>query len=296
MFVQINQNLYICVLFDVSFNVVKKVTKNCFFYLKKLKLINLSHNHILELQTSSFHNISSFLEINLENNLLSTLKNNVFTNINKIVVLKLCNNLIQNIHRDTIYTINYQLCCIKPPNTVCTCQKHWFQTCSKLISSFFLKCIFMFITTCIIMVSSMSYVVTIVKIFDSYKISKLCRKGRGVVHDIIMCSLNINSFVFGFYFIIIVCTDYFYGDSFVVNDIKWKKSTSCFLSFLFILNFSFLEPLLITFLSFCRFMVVKYPFGRNLRKNMFSVTWTVAIISLTTIVSICTAFMIKLFL
>ena len=60
-------------LFDVSFNMVKKVTKNCFFYLKKLKLINLSHNHILELQTSSFNNISSFLEINLESNFLCLL-------------------------------------------------------------------------------------------------------------------------------------------------------------------------------------------------------------------------------
>ena len=60
-------------LFDVSVNMVKKVTKNCFFHLKKLKLINLSHNHILELQTSSFNNISSFLEINFESNFLCLL-------------------------------------------------------------------------------------------------------------------------------------------------------------------------------------------------------------------------------
>ena len=254
---------------DVSFNLVEHVDPNCFrngfklisiklnnniisifhriviFHLKHLYFLDLSNNFI-SILFSDYYLLAPFLDVvSIKNNRLSTISSRFFDDLN----IK------------TLVTDNYFICCKTPSESTCISVKHWSESCehlllqrgitiSALCYSFFL----IFVNVFIVFFHKLSHA----KLRENY-----------ASFQYIVISVNLIDLTWRIYLLIMVISDFVFDDNFVTHETLWKSSFVCYFSFSINLNFNILSPLLSSFMSFSRLMVVIYPLNSMLKNRKF---------------------------
>ena len=83
--------------------------------------------------------------------------------------------------------------------------------------------------------------------------------------------------------------DQYFNDNFLVDEMEWRSSFMCVLSFSLALNFSILSPLSLSFLSVQRCVVIVFPLNAKYKNKQFAVKWLTSIftVSISFTILIC---------
>ncbi|KAF5272075.1 hypothetical protein FQA39_LY01158 [Lamprigera yunnana] len=96
-------------IFDISYNLLRRVPPNAFLHTKKLEIINLSYNQILTLAETAFNGLNTLYNLDLSNNRLYQLTGNVFLPIVALDDLRLNGNNLTYIHDQVLEDVNKNL-------------------------------------------------------------------------------------------------------------------------------------------------------------------------------------------
>ena len=254
---------------DISWNNIRKLSRNCFNNMKNLRLIILKRNMISNMEAKSFHNLNNIFMIDLSSNNLSNLLEDAFVNISIIQIIKLNNNpLTQLLHIkimvqltvQTVYSSNFYICCTLSSNTICLAPKPWYVSCSNLLPSPAIKIVLIILSLTVI-------VANLIPLLMKCKVLK--RKLHHEVFNIIVFYINMGDLLCGMYLTILWIADAIYGDRFIIMRHKWKNGFPCYLSFAFILFSSLILPYLLSLLSVARLMVVVFPLHSKFKSSRF---------------------------
>ena len=96
-------------------------------------------------------------------------------------------------------------------------------------------------------------------------------------------------FSYGLSIIVLLMADEYFNDNFPFDEMKWRSSFMCFLSFSLALNFSLLSPLSLSFLSVQRCLVIVFPLNAKYKNKQFAVKWLTGIftVSIVLVVVMC---------
>ena len=142
----------------LSWNNIRKLSRNCFNNMKNLQLIILKRNMISYVEAKSFHNLNNVFMIDLSSNNLSNLLKDTFVNISIINIIKLNKNSLTQLHMrimfgltvQTVYSSNFYICCTLSTKTKCLAPKPWYVSCSDLLPSPAIKIVFIIISLSVI--------------------------------------------------------------------------------------------------------------------------------------------------
>ena len=224
-------------------NLISVFYKTVLFQLINLDYLDLSNNYIIKLFVDS-HLIVSYLEIlSIKNNTLTEIPDSIFNNFNlKILV-----------------TDKYVFCCKLPYTSMCTSAKLWFESCKHLL----LQKLITFYVFCF------SILLIVSNVFATFmlKISHMRSKDNYGAFQYVAISANFMDLTWGIYLLILLISDFLYEDNFVLYESSWLSGFTCYFLFSVSLNYNILSPLLSSFLSFSRLMVVMYPFDSILKNK-----------------------------
>ena len=254
---------------NVSFNLVEFVDPDCFRNGFKLISINLNNNKISIFQTVVIFQLKHLYFLDLSNNLISILFSDYYlfilyldvVSIEKNRLSSISSRFFDNLNIKTLVTDNYFICCKTPSVSMCTSVKHWSETCKHLLLQR------------AITVSALCY--SLFLIFANaftvffHKLSLVMHKQNQGSFQCVAISVNLIDLTWGIYLLIIVISDFVFADNFVIHETLWKSSFLCHLLFCINLNFNILSPLLNSFMSFSRFMVVIYPLNSKFKNRKF---------------------------
>ncbi len=260
-------------LFDIAFNQISGLKKQCFSNRIVLKMLVINDNHISYLQDKSLSNVLNLTGFNLSNNNLIQLSKHTFSNLTYLKILSIRNNPLTHIHQhafrglklEAMESTNYQICCILDQRSKCHAQKHWSLSCSDLLPTKSLKLHFLSIFATILFLNCCSVFLHI--------LSQKSKKQYAVI----VIAVNLTDLLFAEYLCTIWAADTHFAGRFVVVETIWRSGLVCFSAFAGFLCFSILTPLVLFFLSFSRLMVVIHPMDSNFKrttfvlKNLFSI-------------------------
>ena len=254
---------------DFGFNQIEHIRQDCFkngYQITSIKLndnlisifykavllqvinlnyLDLSNNFIINLFSDS-HLVVDDLEIlSIKNNTLSKISDSIFNNFNLKILI----------------TDKYFLCCKLPFHSTCTSVRLWFESCKHLLLQRYLT-LYAFCFS-VLLVFSNVFATFVQKIFH--------RRGKENygVFQYVAISVNFIDFTWGIYLIILVICDLLFENNFIFLESLWKSSFICYFLFSVNLNYNILSPLLSSFLSFSRLMVVMYPLDSSFKNKRF---------------------------
>ncbi len=259
---------------------------------KWLLSLNLSFNHIASLKTECFHNSPNLNVVAVLNNVVSVVRKstfegliflqivdlsniclrhlNTFTElgINQLRVLSLHNNslsdLEENIFRSmtltSLQTDDFHLCCMLPQETHCSEEVPWYFGCSILLTTA-VKVTFYCVSVVIFLANTCSLVVQVV--------SQRKQSNKAMAFSFTVGWINAADLTCSVSLVILWVSDLAFGDTFPYKDSKWRSSATCFTEFGLVVNFVIIYPLLLSFLSCSRFMVVEHPMTTKFKSCEF---------------------------
>ncbi len=269
---------------DTNSNAITIIEAKCFQISRRIRMINLSRNLVSIINNNAFVN-QSLMVFNLTDNCLSVLHGNVFTSLSSIVILSIEKNMFHEIHKNGfggtqirfLETDIFQMCCLLVDKANCTAPLPWYISCSNLLPSKSLQAMFYVVSMFIVVASMLSLILQ--RISFKKGLEKTGAYGSTVA------SVNTSDLVCAIYIITVWAADLHYQDKFWPKE-QWKSSPLCFVTFAIILNFSFLSPLLLSFLSFSRLMVVLHPIDSEFKRTKFVVKYIVLAFVISTVISI----------
>ena len=142
---------------------------------------------------------------------------------------------------------------------MCTSVKLWFESCKHLL----LQKLITFYVFCF------SILLIVSNVFATFmlKISHMRSKDNYGAFQYVAISANFMDLTWGIYLLILLISDFLYEDNFVLYESSWQSGFTCYFLFSVSLNYNILSPLLSSFLSFSRLMVVMYPFDSILKNK-----------------------------
>ena len=86
-----------------------------------------------------------------------------------------------------------------------------------------------------------------------------------------LASLNILDLSYSMPYFIMWSVDSYYGGTFVIKRNEWTSGTLCFTNSALIINYKLASPVILSFMTFSRLMVVKHPFNTKFKsfKHVF---------------------------
>ena len=267
---------------DLGFNLVEYVNPDCFrngFWLISIKL---NDNMISMFQRMVIFQLKNLHYLDLNNNFISALFLDYYLLIPDLEIVSIKNNRLSTISTrffdelnvKVIVTDNYFICCKSPSESMCKSVKLWFESCRHLLLQSSIKiCAFCY---SFFLIFSNVFAVILQKKLHIIK----SKKNYGVFQYLAI-SVNLIDLTLGLYLILLVISDFFFEDNFVIQESLWKSSFACFFLFSINLNFNILSPLLSIFISFSRLMVVIYPLNSNFKKRKFVLKCCILMYSFT---------------
>ena len=254
---------------DLGFNFIEYVKPNCFRNGFQLISIKLNNNIISIFQRVVLLGMKHLRYLNLNNNLISALFLDYHILVPHLEILSIKNNRLStissrffdNINVKIIMTDNHFICCKTPSKSMCTSAKFWFESCSHLLLqrsiTVFAFCSSIFIIFC--------------NVFLAFWQKQLLMQSKKKYSNFqcVALSINIIDLNWGIYLIFLVISNILFEDNFVIQESLWKSSLICFFLFSINLHFNILSPLISSFMSFSKLMVVMYPFNSNFRNRKF---------------------------
>ena len=254
---------------DLGFNKLKMIEKGCFYNGFKIMIIKLNNNLIQSFSPSvvvTLHNLQ-YLDLNYNN--IKTLYNDVALTKTPEKVLAISNNSLSYINEDifksmkvkVLFTNDYHLCCILSAKALCTAYLPWYESCSGLLTNIYIRWCFYCLSSLVIFINIITLTIHRI-ILSKYE------KNSGTFQTIV----DANSFlciIYGSYILILWLIDLNYGTVFTIFENQWRSGVTCFFSFAVVLNFNVLSPLITTFLSFSRLMVIVHPLTSRFKNKTF---------------------------
>ncbi len=254
---------------DASFNSVTTVQPGCFQLTLQLRFAVLACNQILLLKSETFLPLSNLQILNLTGNQITLLQNFLFSNNSKLKTLSLNNNSIAKVekglfkgtHLFFLQTDNFALCCILPSGGKCTMELPWYLSCSKLLPNLGIQITFY----------SVSFIMVIFNFFSTIlqKISFLLKLEKTGAYGATIASINIGDIFCAVPLFVLWAADLYFKAPFILNEIEWRSGGLCYLSFGITLWFALLSPILLSFLSLSRLMVVMHPMDTNFKQTKY---------------------------
>ena len=250
-------------IYDLSYNQIMFITKDCFNSLERLMILRLQNNRIQRIEDNSFANLTGLVVLDLSNNKLSTFSKQAFTDIRQLNLLILHNNpftglfvaMFDGLVSKLIITGNYKICCLAATKTNnCIARINLHKVCD------------IFIIDSISIATTLYAVIIIVLNIISVILNS--RQTDGPVR-IIVNAHGVVNLLYSYYLIIILAMNTYYDENLLIYESEWKSSIFCIVAFAIVLNFYFLSIFLALILSFGRLMVVLYPLDSKFKVKSF---------------------------
>ena len=87
--------------------------------------------------------------------------------------------------------------------------------------------------------------------------------------QITVTSTNIVDITYAIYILILCIVDAYYSNDFVLYELKWRSSVTCFLLFNIAFNFNLPSPISLCFLTFGRLIIVVLPSNEKIKDIKF---------------------------
>ncbi len=268
-------------LLDMSSNKIRGLKSKCFKQGKVLKVLGLNNNLISKVASDTFYKLPSLLLLNLSYNHLSDLS---FTKpfSAKLKILSLTNNslqklkLSQNQPLQVLETDNFRICCIVQAETKCSTRIPGYFSCSGVLSDNGAKVVahilIIFVVTCCTA--------------SLYFLTKGTEKGSSKTFSCTATSLNFCHICYVMSLFILSAADFSLADTFALQEMIWRSSPACFVTFELILLYSIMEPSVLCLLSISRLMIVIYPISTRLKNVKFVIRLIFCIFSCSTVLSV----------
>ena len=248
---------------NVGYNKILSIPQNCFNEAPYLHTINISYNKVSHISHRGFWNLHSLKQLDLSYNALTKLFSNMIDNCNGLLFIYLQGIEIISTDKDffkylrlkILHTDHYKLCCLINYDTKCTSKKPWYFSCQNLLGTLCIKICFYCISIVIIVLNIISFILKMIS--------------KTTIAIIVILFINFVDFTYGIYMTIIWVADEYYSDNFLVEELKWRSSSMCFLSLSLVVNFSILSPISVLFLSIQRSIVVVFPLKTQYKEKQF---------------------------
>ncbi len=280
------------IIVDAGFNQIQTIGSGCFQDSQTITTIKLNNNNLFQVDNLAFGRLKSLTLLDLSHNNLSVLCG-LSNGLEQIQVLFLQGNSIQMSTEDMQYSkLKYLrtdvlwICCLISNEVQCLAEKPWLFFCRDLLPDLAVKVSFYVESVVVIAFSSMSLLLRVHQ--RKTRISHSWAFGCSVI------SVNIVDITCGLYLTIIWVKDVISDNMFALYESEWKSSFLCFLAFAILLNFSFLSPLLLCFVSLQRLMVVLHPIDTVFKRAKFTIRGILVLSSFTFIMSSSIALTLRL--
>lgn len=105
-----------------------------------------------------------------------------------------------------------------------------------------------------------------------------------------MGSINIADILYSFSLIILWAADLMYAHKFSLEETKWQANPVCFVVFSLVLLYNLFSPLLLSFSSLTRLMIVVHPFHTDFKETKYGMKILVSMTLVTLIITGCLTF------
>ena len=282
-------DVLMCILLDLSFNLLRAIKNKCFSKAYYLQSLAINNNKIEYLEQYSFHALVYLKFLNLTSNPIIHM-HRFLIHDTKLKILSVMNVSLKNIKPDLfgsiktniILTKNYHLCCTVKTGVVCMAYQPWYISCSDMLPSSILKLFYVSISILIIVLNILSIALQI----NAFKTSKM--------FTIVIISVNINDILCGIYLCLIWIADLSHHGSFHVKEELWRSGLLCLTAFTTILWFTVLTEFVLIFMSLTRLMITMYPLETKFKETKFIVKSLVFSILCSLLFSTCIALVFKI--
>ncbi len=276
--------------FDVRYNQLKSIKRDCLISLTHLTYLRLDQNKICCLELHSFSNLSQLLLLNLSQNPLASIP---FQFVHKVSLLRflfidiipsenIATQALQALKIEVLVTTDSFTCCLALSDTICTTKVPWFASCEHVLPDYLFEVLFV----------SMSILV-----FVMNKISILLHlqmKSLKSAFIFIVSVSNCNDFLLSFYLTNIFTVHFIFKQKYEVLPHNWRAGVQCFSAGIIVLWFTLQSPLLQMFLSLSKFYVIVSPILTKFKKMSFVFSQTCIISTLSFWISAVVSVVIKL--
>ena len=258
--------------FDVAFNLLSIIKRQCFLVFSQLMFLFLNDNAIRFIEEYSFSNLYYLKLVNLSNNAITKIPNFMFENTLSVMIMSIRHNPILSIHKNTFLNMevkfvdstSYHICCLHH-NSNCNAYKPWYISCSDLLPTNLVKSVYLIVSFLIVTVNLISMFLNVITRLSNMSYSMTA------------ISTNVADILLGIYLNIIWMTDVSFKGQFISYDQSWKSSFICFTAFGIFLWFSILSSLTLLFLSLSRLLVVVNPVHTTLKTKNLVFKWLLVI-------------------
>ncbi len=272
-------------LLDASSNSIEILEKLCFKNHDQLRIVQLNRNMISSIMTNSFQNVSGLLFLNLSDNPLTSFGGNTFAGLETVYLLSFLLENFQEAPQSIFSGFDVQIlqtnvhyfCCIISEGTSCTSVVPWFVSCSDLLPMIGVKTVFCFV----FVLAFFSNVVSTLLQRASFKLG-LEKTGT---FGCVVSSVNLGDITCCIPYAILFSADIYFRGRFILHENSWRSGIVCFIIFGLELNYSFISPLLLIFLSVSRIMVVVSPMDTKFKNMNFVLKGLVIIFCLGILIS-----------
>ncbi len=268
------------VIIDAGLNQITQISSQCFKKSSTIMIIKLNNNNLSQIDNLAFYGLKSLAILDVSFNKLVKLPAAFSLGLVTVQVLFLEGNILELCEDVTIRSENLKhlhasdctMCCLLSEDVQCLMKKPWFFSCTDLLPGLGIKICFYVESSSIIVISGVSLAFRVHQLqkntFDSWAFGST------------VFSVNLVDITFGIYLTVMWVQDTISDEIFYLYEIKWKSSLLCFLEFTLLLNFNFLSPILLCFLSLERLMVVLYPMNSKFKQTQFVVK-KISLLSIT---------------
>ncbi len=255
-------------IFGIRQNLFTILRKHCIQNLPQAIVIEFNENHLQSIEAKAFCHLVALKYINLAQNYLTHLERNFLLNSSLIRGLSLLNNSLElpdncaftNMNLTIVVPTEHHICCMTPEDTICSAQRFWCLSCSDLLSTIPLKCVFIIMMVSIFTLNVLCMVI------------HACTHRSNMSFLAMIIGLNISDLVYGVYLSIIWIVDAALKKIFYICKKWWRSNVCCFVAFEISLWFNLLTPMLLINYSASRLMMaVLKPFATQNKSVSFSI-------------------------
>ncbi len=258
---------YSIFLLNIQFasNSISHLGRNCFSGNTKLKSIALDKNLLTNVDHGAFKDMFYLKVLDLSHNNLTTFSSLSFVPEISLVFLSLQGNKIHALcdmfsalSLTLLQTDSFKACCVKPEGTYCTQPLPWYMSCGSLLPSLIFKLIFSLVPFVIVFMNLMSIVLQKLSLRQTRDQSGFTPTVMVINQVDITCSVPLVS---------LWIVDLVHEQNFVLKEHEWRSNVGCFINFIIALNFAVLSPLLLSFLSISRMLIVCCPLTTVIKRR-----------------------------
>ncbi len=256
---------------DAGLNSIESLQSDCFAKMAKVRIIVVDQNAIHFVGVDVFHFQTQLVLLNLTQNYIMCLQKVHVSHIQSLSIFAIEGNVGLELEFDTLSLINMRyvkgsvvgLYCGLPNGAQFDGTFPWYLSCEQLLPGTGVKISLKFFSVFLLVANILS--ILLQKVSHKMGFEKTAAFGSNVL------ALNTADMTCSLLLFILWHTDSQYQSAFVFSERQWRTHPSCFGIFGIAVNFGFLSPLLCSFLSLCRLMVVLFPIASRFSRTRFVV-------------------------